>query len=107
MSWGDECEGNRRNRLTSHELDIDRAIIVGFHQVIVVQDSVDTQTAYKSRTVVEATRRTNKTLVQFYFAMKISNSIKDPIEHPYYVTRKHWERIEQTEIRELQTISPA
>ena len=90
-----------------NKITIDRALIVGNHQIMVIQDSVETATNYRSRILVETSKLNTKSIIQLYFKDNIRQSVEDEATYPWLVIRKHWERIELTQTMESQTISPA
>ena len=106
ITWDVECRLNEDLSDDRNLIKIDRAIIVGAHQVLVVQDLAKTTTKYPKRGLVITTTRNAKSLIQLYFRHKIMDSIMDEDTYPWLLTRKHWERLEATETHETQMISP-
>ena len=106
ITWDVECKLNEDLLDDRNLIKIDRAIIVGAHQVLVVQDGTKATTQYPKRGLVTTTTANTKTLIQLYFQNKITDSIVDEDTYPWALTRKHWERLEATETHETQMISP-
>ena len=106
ITWETECRMNY-HLVEDNKITIDRALIVGNHQIMVIQDSVETATNYRSRILVETSKLNTKSIIQLYFKDNIRQSVEDEATYPWLVIRKHWERIELTQTMESQTISPA